>query len=1242
MSTSQTQSLTDKIDLNWEPLNEPGSGGLIASVSFNPDNPDHILMGGDMLGVGLSLDGGQSWQRPEGFTTSFEIEEFTWNPDNPNIVWAATREGPYLSRDGGRSWEPKRQGMPAEFTNGDRFTSPIQKIIYGSNGSLLAFGGNHREFLKANQKNNTENFGTVWESRDNGESWSIRGYVNPGNTGSGYNIKSVTYAADNQTLYAAVEAHGVYRSNDQGKTWKPANGGKFSNANDIAAHPNQPGTLWVSTETGLYKTKDGGATWFAANDGIKSNHIKGSWEVIEVAPSDPNVLMAANYQRSALYRSTDGGESWQPLRNQPETAFDNGTTPRSLSFHPNDADRVILGTFSTAFISEDQGDSWFDATSQQADAAANEWKGRGFAGWVSRNIEWNPYQTNQVVFQGMDQATLWLSEDLEGWRAVREQPNGASNPIEQFGGGWDTTFAADGKTIYTTLNQQFSKGNSKRRGIARSQDGGKTWAYLKNQPGNVAKKTAHAYEIHTLPGNSNHLWVRVDDQLWQSKNGGDSWGRISLNGAKVVDLAAPTDIVSNPADAIIYAATESGVYRFKNNNWSNLGGVGNGERVDLEVDPHDSSRVYLANWNSYGDGGLYRWENDNWSQLSDNRYISDVAVSPKDPNLLIATTNQNPYKMSNSAPGVMISRDRGQTWQLDNDGLGVIRAQTVEFSPDGSQVVVGTTGGGFFISTLDGSASPTTPSLPTTVPGFNSGDFAPLQPEVTPNPSEDAGPSTPIGEQPSPLPEATPTEPIVSSPTSPNNSMPLRVEVEDYQDFSDRDRQNRGGAYRQDAVDIQASGDREGGYSVGWIREGEWLTYQLDVAEAGNYQLVARAASLVDQAHRFQASVDGQSTQVDLTGTGGWKNWQDFTSTGTLALEAGQNELRLDMESDRFNLNYLDLVKASEPSPSGQPVPEPVTPSANPTDSGIPVPEPSPLRIEAEDYQDFRDTTTANLGRAYRNDGVDIQNSEDTGGGYSVGWIRQGEWLTYEFDVPTAGEYEFVARGASLANQNHRVRASIGEQNTEVTLNGTGGWQNWQDFTASETLSLQAGRNQLRVDMLSSRFNLNYFDLVPTEQSDGLVGDVKGVFASANLSSGEAANLVDLEELAVHQFSRSSDGEDDLSMDDDLILGDGGTGVFNHPQSNHAAMADQLAGALSSMGEASSALPEESNSLIENGADESRLNQASSLVLEQQLGSVQLPVNSPAQGIFGGLEISGMQALNHSQNLEYQLLSTAA
>ncbi|MEM7758357.1 MAG: carbohydrate-binding protein, partial [Cyanobacteria bacterium P01_A01_bin.40] len=138
-----------------------------------------------------------------------------------------------------------------------------------------------------------------------------------------------------------------------------------------------------------------------------------------------------------------------------------------------------------------------------------------------------------------------------------------------------------------------------------------------------------------------------------------------------------------------------------------------------------------------------------------------------------------------------------------------------------------------------------------------------------------------------------------------NSLEAIRVETEDYKGYNDDTPGNAGGEYRDDDVDLGVSGDVGGGYTVGWINEGEWLTYDVDVPEDGTYQVVARVASNLDQNHSLDVSVAGQSTTVDFSSTGGWQAWQDAVG-GNLELTAGTHELRLDMGSSDFNLNYID------------------------------------------------------------------------------------------------------------------------------------------------------------------------------------------------------------------------------------------------------------------------------------------------------------------------------------------------
>jgi beta propeller repeat protein len=283
----------------------------------------------------------------------------------------------------------------------------------------------------------------------------------------------------------------------------------------------------------------------------------------------------------------------------------------------------------------------------------------------------------------------------------------------------------------------------------------------------------------------------------------------------------------------------------------------------------------------------------------------------------------------------------------------------------------------------------------------------------------------------------------------------LRVESEDYQDYSDTTIGNTGGEYRDDDVDLNVSGDINGGYTVGWIESGEWLTYNVDIPEDDTYQVVARVASDLDIAHSLDVSLDGQNTTIDFGSTGGWQAWEDAVGDN-LELTAGTHELRVDMASSGFNLNYIDLVTQEN------------------------------VRVEAEDYKDdsydyynqtFYDTDYQNQGGGYRNRSVDIEPTRDIGGGFNVGWIEAGEWLTYDVVIPYDGNYQVVGRVASDLDTSHSLSISIEGQYTNLGFGDTGGWQSWTDIIGDE-LYLTAGTHELRLDMGGSGFNVNYIDFI--------------------------------------------------------------------------------------------------------------------------------------------------------------------
>jgi hypothetical protein len=157
-------------------------------------------------------------------------------------------------------------------------------------------------------------------------------------------------------------------------------------------------------------------------------------------------------------------------------------------------------------------------------------------------------------------------------------------------------------------------------------------------------------------------------------------------------------------------------------------------------------------------------------------------------------------------------------------------------------------------------------------------------------------------------------------PPAQQHQIPGLIESEDYKaggegvGYHDTTAGNSGGAYRSDDVDIQATSDDRGGYHISQVVRGEWLAYDVVVAQDGEYDITARVASGSIQTKTFHLEMDGQ----DVTGpasfdySSGWHAWQDFT-VGNIRLTAGQHELRLFFDTGSYRINYLDMVASNQP-----------------------------------------------------------------------------------------------------------------------------------------------------------------------------------------------------------------------------------------------------------------------------------------------------------------------------------------
>ncbi len=120
---------------------------------------------------------------------------------------------------------------------------------------------------------------------------------------------------------------------------------------------------------------------------------------------------------------------------------------------------------------------------------------------------------------------------------------------------------------------------------------------------------------------------------------------------------------------------------------------------------------------------------------------------------------------------------------------------------------------------------------------------------------------------------------------------------------------------------------------------------------------------------------------------------------------------------------------------------------------------------------------TWNLGRSYRNDGVDIEACHDEiTNGYNVGWTADGEWLQYTLDVDSSGVYQADIRYAVL-NDGSAIKLLVNnaDQSAVVELPATGGYQTWGTHSVQDVI-LYEGKQQLRLFIETGGVNINYLE----------------------------------------------------------------------------------------------------------------------------------------------------------------------
>jgi len=120
--------------------------------------------------------------------------------------------------------------------------------------------------------------------------------------------------------------------------------------------------------------------------------------------------------------------------------------------------------------------------------------------------------------------------------------------------------------------------------------------------------------------------------------------------------------------------------------------------------------------------------------------------------------------------------------------------------------------------------------------------------------------------------------------------IPARIEAENYS--------------RMQGIQLEKTSDVDGFANVGWIDDGDWLEYNINVTEAKDYPFYVRTAGTATG--QIAAQIDGETIKtMTIPSTGGWQTWTTVSSN--LSLPQGEHLLRLNVQTGGFNLNWLQI-----------------------------------------------------------------------------------------------------------------------------------------------------------------------------------------------------------------------------------------------------------------------------------------------------------------------------------------------
>jgi len=330
--------------------------------------------------------------------------------------------------------------------------------------------------------------GGVWKTTDAGISWKniSDGFFKTGSVGaiavaeSDPNIIVVGMGEHAARGVMTSMGDGVYKSMDAGKTWSHLGLERTRHISDVVIHPTNPDIIYVtaqgaqyapSNDRGVYRTMNAGKNWKKI---LSVNNTTGA-SSLSMDMNNPRILYAAMWQHrrfpwliesggenSGLHKSSDGGDTWEKLKEGLPEAFGKS----GISVSRANSERVFAvieaeGDKGGVYRSDDAGKKWKQINKNRVNIARSWYYMEIFADPQNENTV---YVLNAPVMKSIDGGKSFSNVSV---------PHGDNHHL------W----------INPTDNQNLI--NSNDGGANISFNAGKSWSSQQNQP------TAQFYRVIT-------------------------------------------------------------------------------------------------------------------------------------------------------------------------------------------------------------------------------------------------------------------------------------------------------------------------------------------------------------------------------------------------------------------------------------------------------------------------------------------------------------------------------------------------------------------------------------------------------------------------------------------------------------------------------------------------------------------------------------------------------------------------